>query len=115
MHFAHNFENFFAVYAGEGVDPKADLMATATNKVLKAILILGFLIHSTVMILWTEGSEFDVRSSKASTKVFFSTMFRSEHDFNELDCEVVDYFKAVCDLIMGKDGRPDPWMMDQGV
>lgn len=69
-------------------------MATATTKVLKAILILGFLIHSTVMILWTEGSEFDVRSSKASTKVFFSTMFRSEHDFNELDCEVVDYFKV---------------------
>ena len=23
--------------------------------------------------------------------------------------------QAVCDLIMGKDGRPDPWMMDQGV
>ncbi|KAF3583259.1 hypothetical protein F2Q69_00028062 [Brassica cretica] len=22
--------------------------------------------------------------------------------------------QAVCDLIMGKDGRPDPWMMDQG-
>ncbi|KAG2266392.1 hypothetical protein Bca52824_073471 [Brassica carinata] len=22
---------------------------------------------------------------------------------------------GVCDLIMGKDGRPDPWMMDQGV
>ncbi|CAG7888971.1 unnamed protein product [Brassica rapa] len=23
--------------------------------------------------------------------------------------------EAMCDLIMGKDGRPDPWMMDQGV
>ncbi|KAF2556120.1 hypothetical protein F2Q68_00016166 [Brassica cretica] len=22
--------------------------------------------------------------------------------------------KAMCDLILGKDGRPDPWMMDQG-
>ena len=23
--------------------------------------------------------------------------------------------QAMCDLIMGKDGRPDPWMMDRGV
>ena len=30
-------------------------------------------------------------------------------------CWCVYTRKAVCDLIMGKDGRPDPWMMDQGV
>ena len=30
-------------------------------------------------------------------------------------CWCVYTRKAVCDLIMGKDGRPDPWMVDQGV
>lgn len=53
-----------------GIDLEADLIATATDSVLTATLMLGLSIPSTDITIRTVGSEVEASAARASTDVF---------------------------------------------